>query len=1202
MATPAPPPRHPWHWRVSTLAPGIGPALQRRLAISVLVAAALVALFALVGFFAVPPIAKWKIETLADSELGRHATVGKVRFNPFTLRARVSDFRLAGRDPGRTLLRFDTLDVDLSTESLWKRALVLDAVRLVRPRVEIARNAAGEYDIQDLIDRAMAPSKGPASTSDFAVDNIEIEDGSVVLDDAVHRRRIAVTQLSMGIPFLSSRSHDAQIRVRPHLQGSIDGTPFAFIGSASSPFEKMRQATLAINLDALSLPRYVGYAPLPNGLKLTGGALTTRLLLAFVSWNGSARGITLTGNARLDGLAVARKDGSRFAAVRSVDVALGKLDLLGRTVAIDRISVASPEVDLRRLPDGTLEVQRLLTRAPAGGTTAGGTTASAAAAPWKWSVDEASVSGGAVRVVDEAVAPAFDARLSDVTITGAKLASQGAPGTVDATFDSAEGAHFAVHSTVDIAGDAAAGHFAVTKLPLAKLRPYYEGMLAIDVRRGALDLAADFDAGAGAPVRFTMAQGSAAIANLDVAIRGEREPLGRMASVNADGVALDLATRTLTVGNIEARRGTLRLLRDANGRMHYERVLRVGQGQAADEGARVAGPNWHVAVHRVLLEGLGVDFEDRVPAPAVKLRVADAKVVAENLDTERGAKATIDLAARVGSKGRVRAHGVVSAQPVSADLRIDATTFDLVPLRPYLESRTHVVVTSGAMNAKGRLTYTDAGAAGPLARYVGDIAVSDFGSLDRPGSRELVRWKRLALTGVDLNSAPFKVAINAVALDQLYARLILTADAKLNVLQLLASDAPAGAQAQAAAPAGERQEIPASIGRVQLSSGEVEFSDFFVKPNYSVHLTDLNGNVSALGGGGKGAVELTARVEGSAPVDIRGTVKPFARELALDITGKATGVDLPPLTPYSIKYAGYNIQKGKLSMEVHYKLDDRKLTASNKLVLDQLTFGERVDSPTATKLPVLFILALLKDRNGVINLELPISGTLDDPKFSLWGVVVHVVGSLFTKAATAPFALLGAVVGGGEQLAYVEFAPGRAVLTPAAQAKLAALAKALVERPGLKLDAAGRAVPDVDGDGLRRAKLDHALRLRKQKDLAAAGKSAPALEDLAIDAADYAKYLKDVYRDTSLPNKPRNFIGIAKDIPAAQMETLLLASYRVDENALRELANRRAQVVKDWLVSKGHIPAERVFIAAPRLGAEGLKAGAAPTRVDFAIR
>ncbi|HSN21349.1 MAG TPA: DUF748 domain-containing protein [Usitatibacter sp.] len=1208
------------------------PWLERLL----LVAAGLLALYALLGFVVVPRIAKSKIESVALEQLGRKATVGKVQFNPFSLRARVSDFRLADREPGRTLLRFDAMDLNVSSESVWRRAPVFDAVRIVRPRLELALDANGRSSIQDLLERPSTPQAAEEPT--FAFNNIEIEDGAIVLDDALRRRRIEVTKLGVGIPFLSSFARDAEIRVKPHLQGAVDGAPFALTGTSTSPFEDVQRATLDVNLDALALPKYMAYAPMPSGIRLSDGALTTRLTVAFVTWKGKPRGITLAGRAQVDGLAFARNDGSRLGGARSLVVDVANLDVFARRAVVNRIAIAAPDVDVRRLRDGRLEMPGLLALPGASGGTATKTAAAATAprAGWAWSLAEASISDGTASIADESVAPAFRTGLSAISIAAKDFASDGAPGTASIALRTEDGARFEAHTLIDVTRGSAQGRFALAQLPLARLAPYYTSALAMDVRSGSLDAAGRFDAVTAPAFRFTLAEGSASASDIDLAIEGEREPLGRVARLEATGIELDSARHVATVGSIEGRGPDLRVLREADGRIHAERVLRARAGVPPPSEASGAADAaaWRVTVQRLLLDGMGADFEDRTVSPPVKLRIADARIEAHHLDTAPGEEATVDVDARVGAKGRVQLEGTATARPLAADISVNAAALDLVALRPYFQARTNVIVTSGAVSARGRASYA-AGTAGPDLRYAGNVIVSNFDSLDRPGSRELVRWKTLALTGTDLGTAPFKLGVDAVAVDRFYARLILDANAKLNVLQLLKPEgaqeaapaaAPRPAPARRAAPIeslatetgttiapdeeepppaaapAPRNDIPVSIGRIQLTNGEVEFSDFFVKPNYSAHLTQVSGRVSALSPRRAGNVQVTARLDGAAPVEISGTVNPFAKELAVDITGKATDVDLPPLTPYSVKYAGYGIQKGKLSMEVHYKVANRKLAATNKLVLNQLTFGERVDSPTATKLPVLFIVRLLQDRDGVIRLDLPISGTIDDPKFSLGRVIVQVIVNLFTKAATAPFALLGSIVGGGEELAYVEFAPGEAVLAPAAQAKLASLSKALVERPGLKIDAAGRAIPDVDGPALRRAALEREIRIRKQKDMAEAGQSAPPLEEIPVAAADYAKYLKPIYRETDLPDKPRNFIGMQKDIPAQEMERRLLEGYRVDETALRELANHRAQVVREWLTTQGNVAAERVFVVAPKLGAEGLGKEGAPTRVDFAIK
>jgi hypothetical protein len=307
------------------------------------------------------------------------------------------------------------------------------------------------------------------------------------------------------------------------------------------------------------------------------------------------------------------------------------------------------------------------------------------------------------------------------------------------------------------------------------------------------------------------------------------------------------------------------------------------------------------------------------------------------------------------------------------------------------------------------------------------------------------------------------------------------------------------------------------------------------------------------------------------------------------------------MTPYAVKYAGYGIEKGKLSVKLSYLIENRKLVAENNIYLDQLTFGEKVDSPTATKLPVLLAVALLKDKNGVIDVNLPISGSLDDPQFSLGGIIVKVFVNLIVKAVTAPFALLGSLFGGGEELAFLEFAPGSAMLDADDEAKLKSLAKALDARPALKLDASGRIEPDADRDALKRTALDRQIKAAKLKDSGKKAADGASLDEVTIEPNEHEKYLTAAYRAAKF-ERPRNAIGMLKDLPVPEMEQLMLANAQVSEDDLRLLANARAQAAKSWLVETGKIPAERVFIVAPKTGAEGIKDKGKPTRVDFALK
>lgn len=1163
-----------------------------------------VAVYALLGFLVLPALLKPKLEATLSEHSARQATLGRLEFNPFTFRARLRDFALSDRDPQRPFLRFETLDLDISLASIGYRAPVFDAVRLVRPQVEVTRNADGTSSVDDIVQWPAATARAP--TPLFSLNNIEIDDGTVTLDDRPHQRRIVASNIGIGVPFLSSLAHDATIRVTPHVDGTVDGTRFQLGASATSPFLEKRDGTIDLDFDALPLARYAEYLPLPGAVRLRDGALTTRLRLAFVADKGVARTIVLSGTARLDKPALARADGSPLMAARAIDVSLGKLDWLAHSAAIDRVLIDAPDAQLRREADGAFEFARVIT-----------TPAKAAQTPVKpWSVNVADVrvDAGRLHVADRSVKPAFEATLSNLRFGGKRLATSGAPGNVELVFDADDGAHAMMQGDIDVAGAALRGRFAVTGLDVPRMAPYYAAALDADIRRGKLDVAGDFEASTkGEALAFTVSGGSASLAGMDAALRGERDPFLRIAQMRVDGVAFDAARHSVTIDDAQWHEGSIRVLRQHDGTLAVARVARgAGTGRATAQPAAAADAPWSITLRKVAVDGVAADIEDRGTGPLVKLRVPDVRLTAENVTNADTGKAVLDVAMRIGARGRARLHGTLANAPLVADLRVDANGIDLVPLRPYFESRTSVVVTGGSVVAKGRLVYAAGRAGAPRVSFKGDAAIADFASLDRPMSEELMRWKRLRMTAIDATSEPFAVAIGAVALDGFYARLILSAEGRLNLTELLAPASPGDDAAPVRSAAGVTSKelpprasgaLPVSIGRIDVSSGELQYSDFFVRPNYSAHLSEVAGSVTALSASQAGQVDIAGRVEGTAPVNIRGSVNPFAEELQLDVTGKATDVDLPPLTPYSIKYAGYGIEKGKLSLEVHYKIDNRRLAATNRLKLDQLTFGGHVDSPTATKLPVLLAVSLLKDRNGVIDLDLPIQGTLDDPQFSVWRVVVQIFVNLVTKAVTAPFALLGSIGGGGgEQLAYVEFAPGSADLSEASRRNLSTLAKALADRPGLRLDAAGRAIPDVDREGLKRAMLDRAVRARKTKAMAADGESAPPPGSLTIDAAEYPKLLSVVYRETDLPDKPRNVLGIAKTIPAAEMESRLLASYRIDDAALTTLANQRAETVRQWFTHEGGIAAERIFVVAPKLGADGIKDSGLPTRVDFAIR
>jgi len=442
-------------------------------------------------------------------------------------------------------------------------------------------------------------------------------------------------------------------------------------------------------------------------------------------------------------------------------------------------------------------------------------------------------------------------------------------------------------------------------------------------------------------------------------------------------------------------------------------------------------------------------------------------------------------------------------------------------------------------------------------------------------------------------------------LSDYFARVVVAETGRINLQDLLkrapqgATPAAGGSQDSAAGPPPDIR-----FGPISLVNGRVLFSDRFIQPNYSANLNELSGGISAfssLPAAGEQSpaladVALRGRAEGTASLEITGRLNPLARPLALDVKGRVRDLELPPLSPYSAKYAGYGIERGKLSMDVAYQVDPSgQLTASNQIVLNQLTFGERIEGSQAPNLPVKLAVALLADRHGVIDINLPISGSINDPQFRLGPIIVRLVLNLIGKAITSPFSLLAsAFSGGGAEQGLVPFEAGRAELADAAREQLSAVAKALQDRPALVLTVVGQSDLEAERSAYQRARLDEQVRAEKRRALARAGGVVPPRVE--VSAEEYPALLREVYRRADIP-KPRNLLGMAKDIPQAEMEALLLASMPVGDNAMRELAVARAVAVKERLAEQ-KVPEDRLFIGAPVLKATGT--GWAP-RVELQI-
>jgi len=680
----------------------------------------------------------------------------------------------------------------------------------------------------------------------------------------------------------------------------------------------------------------------------------------------------------------------------------------------------------------------------------------------------------------------------------------------------------------------------------------------------------------------------------------------RVKQLSARQVQADLATHRLEAEQLESSGLQALVTRSRDGAVSWlplpaPRALAATAGKAPADTA--TAPDWSARIGRLNLDEVGLRFEDRTLSPVAVQDMAHAKLSAENLDTSAGHENTFTLETTLNQTGQVKASGSVQLQPLAVRLALDTQALPVTPMQGYVAPYLNISIAQGLLSSKGSLDLRQQQDK-LLLSYKGGLTLGQFRALDPVNSTDFLRWKSLYFGGVDFQLEPSHLNISEIALSDFYSRLILNPQGRLNLAEILR--APANTDTSAGKPTAKATQaaLPIQIAKVTLQNGRVDFSDRFVKPNYSATVTRLVGSVKGLSSAADTLADLDLRgsYASNAPVHIAARFNPLAQKKFLDLQAKISDIDLVDFSPYSGKYAGYNINKGKLSMDATYKLQDRQLTAENRLLIDQLTFGDKVDSPDATQLPVQLAISLLKNKRGEIDIQLPISGSLDDPQFSIGGLIFKVIGNLFVKAVTAPFALLGSLFGDGQELSQLSFAPGRASLDEAAVQKLKTLSKAMHEREGLTLEITAGSDSKLDPEGLRRALLERAVLNEKRKDMTPSQRDNMPLTDMHLDSREYATYLTRAYQQAKFP-KPRNLLGLTKALPVEDMEKLMLANLSVGEDELRTLATRRAQVVQGWLVDQGQVPLSRIFLLPIQLGTAtngGTDMG--HNRVNFSLR
>lgn len=1195
---------------------------QKKIAVIV---AGIVLLYILFGFIGAPFIIRNVLENKVADAIDRQVTVESVRVNPLTLSLTLRNLSVREKD-GAPFVNSDEVYANLQTSSLLKWALVLKSVRLVNPDIHLVRSGETTFNFSD-IGGGNTPEENPAEASSdsggfaLAVYDTSISGGALSIDDRVVGVSHRIENFSLSISDFSSRPSDTDVYTLFDLAARVNGASFALEGK-TRPFDPRRETRAEIEIEDLAVPHYLPYVPLPDNLKIQSLFVKTDTEIEFRMLEGSQPELVVAGVTKLNESRLTDGNDEPFFNYPNVRIDLLPSRVLTGEIRLAELEVSEPEVFLRRLASGDLYLPFLAVKAHDAAATRAEEDPTGEFQPVV-TIDRIDLKKGVVHVSDLSNREAFSTKITDLGIEVDNFGlNSDRTARYQLSLETEAKETVALSGTATLSPLQATGELSVEDIQASRYFPYYQDLFAFKVLAGTLSLGGSF--------RVQQAENTFGVSlagvhfdveALEVVDADDDDPLLALKRLEVTDTTADLRQREITVGRLALADADLSVLREKDGSLNLAKAFiprETAASVASEEEAAQAEPRnapesspapLVVNLKTVDISDVGVAVEDRMTETPFKVRLDEISLSANDLSTAPDTTGKTDLRLRWEQAGQIQATGDVTLNPLALDMAVRVQKMDVRPLQPYLSEQAGLIITEGFFSTSGQMKFTSRTDSDPSITYAGRAGLDRFASIDRKNADDFLKWNALTFENLEVSVNPSRLSIDQISLADFFARVIVAPDGSVNLATMFASQEvaqePSDVKGDSPAPeAADTEKPPIRISRVLLSGGDVDFSDHFIKPNFRAKFHDLAGKVSGLESIAekRADVLLEGMWSNHAPVKITGQINPLIAEPYVDLNLNISDIELSPFSPYSGKYLGYVLEKGKLTFNVAYLMENHQLEGKNSIYVDQLTLGDTVDSPEAVSLPIKLAVALLKDREGNIELDLPVSGDLDDPEFKIGKVILTVLKNLIVKLVTSPFAALGSLAGGGEELSYLDFDAGQAEIGQENAQKMDKLAKILFERPGLKLDIQGSLEPEADREALRVQSLENRLKAEKLEEMIKAGESAVPLEEIVMSDEERPVLLEAVFTASALP-APVDDSGKPVELTPQIMESLLLENTEVTPDQYRELANQRAFNAKNYLLETGQVERDRMFIVEPQKGAaEGRQESPEAGRVIFSLK
>lgn len=1187
-----------------------GGQMPRRKKILIIIAGAVTALL-LFSIFVLPQIIRSQAVRMIETETARKAHIEKVSFNPLTLTVTVKGLSIGATDGG-AFISIGRLQTSLGLASIYRRALILSEVLIETPAVTFARLGVNTYNFNDIIELQRAkpkPKEKSKGVFHFSINNISVTNGSLDFDDQAvgGGRKHTIRDLSIAVPFISNISYLVEKYTDPHISAIVDGAPFSFNGKFK-PLSKSMETSVHIDLKQLNLPEYVAYLPVRPPADLISGKLSIATDVTYRVSRDSKPELGIKGELTLDGIALNMPDKQPLARLPRFKVKASELEVFARRFLFEEIVVDSLELFVSRNSKGEWMYSRLLPTSPkkAGEPKPVDTRENTGKeSPLLLQAGVFAFNNGTIHFRDAAPTGGFKSEISQIDASVKNFTTvSGKDAAYELSLMLDNEATLNADGTFSLTPLKATMSNELSGLKIQRAWPYLSRFLTAPLKG---TVAASSEVAYSDENGLVVDQAKLQVNGLSTRY-GDKDgfDLSRFEITNA---AFNQKTNTVEVGEVRLTKGDLSLSRETDGTLSPLFLLRKPETSTSSAPAAVvpAGKQprkeLSLRLRKFVIDRFNTSVTDKTVREKPRFTLTNTSLSLSELTWPRVKPSAVRFSSVFNKATPLKASGDITPLPFRYKGSISVGRLPLRDFEAYFPSNVNVFILGGYADTD--MSVDIALKEGkPTGNFKGNASLRGFHAVDMVAEEDLLKWESLQLDDIQGSLGPFSLSLRQVALNGVYSRIIVRKDGTLNLQNLVAKPAHTENVAVQNAETKDRpvetrvpvenSAVPStlpsgvtaapksniSVGAVTVQDGTISFTDNHLPQHFATTFYNLGGRVSGLSSEDTklADVDLRGNLDNHSPLHISGQINPLRDDLFVNLKISFRDIELSPVTPYSGRFLGYTVEKGKLFLDLSYRIDKKALNSENKVFIDQFTFGQKVESDKATSLPVKLGLALLKDRKGEIHLDLPVTGRTDDPKFSIFGVVWQVVKNVLVKAATSPLSLLSSMFGGGQDLSVIQFSHGMSTILPQEEQKLNALAKALLDRPALKVELKGYVDREKDSEGYRNELLVRKLKNEKTLALSKEGAAVDGAKsgDIQVLSEEYSKYLTAVYKKEKFP-KPRNVFGVAKELPPEEMKKLIITNTVIGDAEFTALAQERVVAVKNFLVAKGHVPAERVF-------------------------